>query len=404
MIIRLLTVAYYKLKMLLADRLFFAAMIIIPLLITVAAGYALRYEKLNTIPLAIVDEDMSGSSALLLDRLDGKEGISLKRSGRENAKEMLENNEAEQVYIITAGFEDSILKGESEGLIEMYSSPSSYSEGFTREVVAAEAIRIIMANTAADNVLQKYEELGIEKDGGFREEVTAYADTFWEPEPIFTIDYREIKGDAVETVKRVSLPAASASSTGLIIAFIMFFMLFSSGWLIEERTNGTIKRLGAGDRALAVSFQGSVLALFAAGTLQILMFSIVLKLLFGIVLFTGIYSYLVLAAYLLAVISISLFLSSVLKTQTQLQAGAPVVALLSGFAGGCFWNFIEMPERIRLLSLLTPQGWALDAVNALLLDPGDVSAAAMPLVVLFSVSLVLLPVSYVIINTQLRRA
>lgn len=404
MIIRLLTVAYYKLKMLLADRLFFAAMIIIPLLITVAAGYALRYEKLNTIPLAVVDEDMSVSSKLLLDRLGGKEGISLTRTDRANAMEMLEDHEAEQVYIISEGFEDSILKGESKGLIEMHSSPSSYSDGFTREVVAAEAIRIIMTNTAADNVLQKYDELGIEKDSGFREEVTAYADTFWEPEPIFTIDYREMRGDQTESVERVSMPAASASSTGLIIAFIMFFMLFSSGWLVEERTNGTIKRLGAGNRALAVSFQGSVLALFAAGALQILMFSVVLKLFFGIVLFTGFWSYLVLAAYLLAVIGISMFLSSVLKTQTQLQAGAPIVAMLTGFAGGCFWNFIEMPERIRTLSLLTPQGWALSAVNALLLEPGAISAAVMHVLVLFAISLVLLPVSYVIINTQLRRA
>jgi hypothetical protein len=98
-----------------------------------------------------------------------------------------------------------------------------------------------------------------------------------------------------------------------------------------------------------------------------------------------------------------MFLSSVLKTQTQLQAGAPIVALLTGFAGGCFWNFIEMPERIRFLSLLTPQGWTLSAVNALMLDPGSISAAAVPLLVLFSVSLVLLPASYVIINTQLRR-
>lgn len=390
--------------MLLADRLFFAAMIIIPLLITIAAGYALRYEKLNTIPLAVVDEDMSDSSRLLLDRLDEKEGISLTRTDRENAMEMLENYEAEQVYIISEGFEDSMLKGESEGLLEMYSSPSSYSEGFTREVVVAEAIRIIMTNTAADNVLQKYEELEIEKGSGFREEVTAYADTFWEPEPIFTIDYREIRGNETESVERVSMPAASASSTGLIIAFIMFFMLFSSGWLIEERTNGTIKRLGAGNRALAISFQASVLALFAAGVIQILMFSVVLKLFFDIVLFTGVWSYMILAAYLLAVIGISMFLSSVLKTQTQLQAGAPVVALLSGFAGGCFWNFIEMPERIRSLSLLTPQGWALSAVNALLLDPGAVSDAVMPLVVLFAISLVLLPASYVIINTQLRRA
>ena len=338
----------------LADKLFFAAMIIIPLLITVSAGYALRYEKLNTIPVAMVDEDRSISSSLLMDRLTGEEGIDLLyRQGK--SREMLENSQVEQIFIIKPGFAGSIERGESDGLIEMYSSPSSYSADFTREVVAGEAIRIIMNSMAANDVISKYSELGMDMGSDFRDEVEAYADSFWEPEPLMTIDYRELRGTAAEPVDRVSMPAATASSAGLITAFIMFFMLFGSGWLVEERTNGTIKRLGAGHGAVAVSFGGSILALLAAGILQIMMFSIILKVFFDIVLFNGILSYLALLTYLLAVIAISMFLSSVLKTQAQLQAGAPVIALLTGFMGGCFGIYRDA-GKIRFLSLLTPQG------------------------------------------------
>lgn len=398
-----MSVTFYKLKMMLADKLFFAAMIIIPMLITVAAGYALRYEKLNTIPVAVVDEDMSSSSQLLTDRLKGKEGISLILAGREEAEKMLENSQVEQVYIIKPGFEEALERGESEGLIEMHSSPPSYSAGFVREVVAGEAFRLIMNNMAANSVTSKYDELGIDMGSGFRDEVIAYSDSFWEPEPLMTIDYRELRGTAAESVDRVSMPAATASSAGLITAFIMFFMLFGSGWLVEERTNGTIKRLSAGHGAVAVSFGGSILALFAAGILQVVMFGAILKLFFGIVLFNGVLSYIALLSYLLAVVAISMFLSSILKTQAQLQAGAPVIALLTGFMGGCFWNFVEMPERIRLLSLLTPQGWALNALNGLLLDPSDASAMMLPVMVLLGASLILLPASYVIIRMQLRK-
>lgn len=398
-----MSVTFYKLKMMLADKLFFAAMIIIPMLITVAAGYALRYEKLNTIPVAIVDEDMSSSSQLLTDRLKEKEGITLHVTGREEAERMLENSEVEQVYIIRPGFGKAIENGESDGLIEVYSAPSSYSADFTREVVAGEAFRLIMNNAAANEVTGKYDELGIDMGSGFRDEVIAYADSFWEPEPLLTVDYRELNGTGAEPVDRVSMPAATASSAGLITAFIMFFMLFGSGWLVEERTNGTIKRLGAGHGAVAVSFAGSILALFAAGILQIVMFGAILKLFFGIVLFNGVLSYITLLSYLLAVVAISMFLSSVLKTQAQLQAGAPVIALLAGFMGGCFWNFVEMPERIRFLSLLTPQGWALNALNGLLLDASDTSAMLLPVSVLLGVSLILLPASYIIIKIQLNR-
>jgi len=350
-----------------------------------------------------VDEDMSGSSRLLADRLEGKEGISLILADRDEAGKMLENSQVEQVYIIKPGFGEALERGESDGLIEMYSSPSSYSAGFVREVVAGEAFRLIMNNLAANSVTSKYDELGIDKGSSFRDEVIAYSDSFWEPEPLMTIDYRELRGTAAEAVDRVSMPAATASSAGLITAFIMFFMLFGIGWLVEERTNGTIKRLSAGRGAVAVSFGGSILALFAAGVLQIAMFGMILRLLFGIVLFNGILSYIALLSYLLAVVAISMFLSSILKTQAQLQAGAPVIALLTGFVGGCFWNFVEMPERIRLLSLLTPQGWALDALNGLLLDPSDTSVMMLPVLVLLGASLILLPASYVMIRMQLRK-
>lgn len=400
---RLLSIAFYKFKMMMSDRLFFAAMIIIPLLITLAAGYALRYEKMDTIPIAVVDEDMSDNSVLLLERISRKEGIQLKIANQKEAVEMLENYQVEQVVVIGKGFGESVRQGVSEGLIDLINSPSSQSAGFTQEVVASEAMRLITANMAANNVEQQYQELGITIESGFKAKVAAFADELWDPEPLLTIEYRELEAGADKPVSKEMLPASSASSAGLIIAFMMFYMLYGSGWVIEERLNGTIKRLGAGKGAVALSFQGSILALLFAGTLQIFMFSAVLRIFFDITLFRGVFSYLVLFVYLLAVIAISMFLASVLKTQAQLQAGAPVLALFTGFAGGCFWNFVEMPERIRTLSLFTPQGWALGALNALLLNPADTTAIINPVLILFTAALILLPASYIIINMQLRQ-
>ena len=401
--IKLISTVLYKLKMMLCDKLLFLAMILIPLMITVAAGYSFRHEKLDVIPVAVVDEDASEYSSLLLERLSGKEGLSLITTDRETAAALLEDNEAEQVFIIQKGFEESVRKGVSDGLIELVNSASSYSAGYTSEVVAGEVIRILTANMAANNVTEQYEELGIEKGSGFWDEVYGYADALWEPEPLMTIEYKELKAGVAEKVSQISLPAASASAAGLIVAFINFYMLFAGGWLIEERMNGTIKRLGVGKGAIALSFQGSILALFIAGILQITMFTVVLRLFFGITLFKDPLSLLVLAAYLLAVIAISMFLSSVLKTQAQLQVGAPVIALLTGFVGGCFWNYVEMPQSVQILSLFTPQGWALRALNRLMADPAALIFAGRSLMVLFAITLILLPVSYIIIIIQLRR-
>lgn len=388
--------------MMMADRLLFLSMIVIPLLIIIAAGYALRYEKLDIIPVAAVDEDGSEYSSVLIERLSGKEGMSLYVENREKAIAMLDNSKVEQVFIINEGFEGAVKNGEREGLIELISSPSSYSSGYAKEVIAGEALRLVTSNMAANDVVGHYKELGIDKSDNFRDEVAAYAEGLWEPEPLLTVDYKELKAGIVSVVSRTTLPASSASSAGLLTAFIMLYMLFGSGWLVEERMNGTIKRLGVGNGAVAASFGGSILALFSTGALQIILFCAVQKIFFDISLFSGVFSRIILFAYLLAVISISLFLSSVLKTQAQLQAGAPVFALFTGFTGGCFWNFVEMPERIAKLSLLTPQGWALKGINGLLMNPADITAALVPLLVLTLTTLILLPLSYIIINMQIR--
>ncbi len=402
-LIKVIGVAFYKLKMMLSDKLLFAAMILIPIMIMVTAGFTLKNEKLDTIPIAVVDDDESAYSSLLLERLSKKEGLSMTTTDRKGARVLLEDSEVEQVFIIGKGFGESVKKGESDGLIEVTSSSSSYSAGYTAEVVAGETIRMVTADMASNNVIQLYASLGIEKGSGFRDEVYAFADALWEPEPLMTIDYRELKAGVVGRVSRAVPSTSTAASAGLIVAFIMFYMLFAGGWLIEERLNGTIKRLAVGSGAVAASFFGSILSLFAAGALQIFIFSAVLRLFFDITLFAGALSYLVLFAYLLAVIAISMFLSSVLKTQAQLQAGAPVLALLTGFAGGCFWNFIELPERVEYLSLFTPQGWALKALNSLISDPASLSSTMMPLLALLAISLILLPASYIIINMQFRR-
>lgn len=399
---KLLTITWYKLKMMFSDRLFFAAMVILPLFITIAAGYALRYEKSNLIPIAFVDEDGSTYSEQLVKRIFDKEGFKVMKVSKDEAFSLLDGNKVEQVFVIKQGFEERIKNGENKELIDVVASPSSYSAGFTSENVAGEAMRLITGELAADWVEKEYEKLGIEMENGFRAEILKYNETFWEPDPLLTITYKELKGGGINKVTRVSMPAATATSIGLITAFLMFYILFSSGWLVEERTNGTLARLAAGPGALFQSYMGSVFSLLIAGATQVLLFYCVDKLLFDVELFPGIFSYPLLLVYILAVISISLFLSSILKTQAQLQAGAPVLALMTGFAGGCFWNFVEMPEQIRLLSFFTPQGWLLEGIKNLIQYPADFSVILPATVVLSTMALILMPLSYIIILIRLK--
>ncbi|MCX7924049.1 MAG: ABC transporter permease [Clostridia bacterium] len=399
---KLLTITLYKLKIMLSDRLFFAAMIILPLFISGATGSALRYEKLNIVPVAVTDEDGSSYSKLLLERLSKKEGLGLDITTREQAVQMVKNNKVEAAFIVRKGFEDKIRKGDDKEIIDIINAPLSFSFGYVSEVVAGEVMRFTANSIAAQRVLGQYDRLDIPVNAGLSEEVMKYADSQWEPKPLMTIDYREMEGGSAIEVSKVSVPTATTTSVGIIVMFIMLYILFSSGWLIDERTNGTLRRLVSGSNALRYSFMGNISTLVIAGIIQIAVISVVNRWVFQVELFPGGWSYAVLGAYLLAVISVSMFLSSVLKTPAQLQAGAPVLALLTGFVGGCFWNFTEVSEQIKQLARFTPQGWALEGINSLIINSENISAVYLPMGVLILMSLILLPVSYIIIKVQVR--
>jgi ABC-2 type transport system permease protein len=384
--------------MMLSDRLFFAAMVIIPLLITVVTGYVLRDEKADSVKIAIVDQDNSDFSRILIERLSVKEGIDLKNIDGEYALDLLENNEVEEIFIIKSGFKDRIINGENEELIDIMKSPSSFSAEFVGEVVAGEVMRLLSNSVAVDWITSEYRRFGKEVNDNLEDEILEYVESQWEPEPLMTIRYQEMEGSVAKDMERVSMPASTAASVGVIIVFIMFYVLFCSGWLIEERVSGTLKRLVSGLHTLGYSFVGSILALMFLGILQMILFLTICKTVFDVVVFTSAWSYIVIFVYLLSVISISLFLSSILKTPSQLQAGAPVLALLMGFVGGCFWNFVEMPKSLKALSLLTPQGWTLKGINSLLISPLEPDSAIQSIIVLLVISLILLPLSYIIIK------
>lgn len=398
---KLLTIVYYKLKMMASDRIFISAMIFIPVFITLATGLALRHEKLGIVPIVFVDEDASGDSQLLVERMQRKEGLAVEILERKKAGEVLIQNKAEAVFLIKKGFSEKLKAGNNIELIDFIKSPSSYSSEYIAELVAGEVLRTYSGYMAANSVVSKYNKLGRATGEELFNEVMKYTDSFWEPEPLMKMEYYEIKGGEPGR-QSFYMPAATATSAGIITVFIMLYILFCSGWLIEERTNGTLKRLIAGMGSLSLTYAANITAMFISGMFQIFLFAVIIKLVFGVVLFTGVLSYLVMASYLICVISISMLLSSILKTTAQLQSTAPFIALVTGFIGGCFWNFVDVPHRIKILSRLTPQGWALSAINSLIIGSRLTKDILLAFSVLLIIPLILLPLSYIIIRAGMR--
>lgn len=383
-----------RLKIILTDKLFILTMVVIPILLSMITGYAQRKEKLGFIPIVLVDEDGSQSSQLLCTRLMGKEGIKAKKTVRDEAYSDIESENVEAMIIINKGFETGLANGNLNELITLIKSPSTYSAELLMEIVACETLRIYSADFTFNWLRNSFKNRGMDTSFLTRGEIALNIEEYWEPQPLMTIEYEEINASPKSNVT-VTIPPFAAASMGLLILFIMLSLLFGSGWLCEEKINGTIQRAMIVNGAISKLFLGNVGALCIMGFTLTAIFSLVQWVFFDVIIFKELSSLLIIALYIFNAASISMLMASIFRTPHQLQASAPILALTTGIMGGCLWNLAGVPKSLLKISLLTPQGWALRALTTLYTAPNQWDMLLSTFVFLGTSALIFLAIAYI---------
>jgi ABC-2 type transport system permease protein len=391
---RFLSILKNRLLVHFSDKLFVLAILILPVLLSSISGYALRKEKLGYVPVFLADEDETESSELLTYRLMNKEGLRVKTGLLKDGEKEVRDDNAEAMIVIGKGFEANLKSGNIDGLVTVVKSPSTYSAELIKEIVASEVLRIYSTDFTYNWLRRNFNDIN-------RSEISERLEEKWQPNPIMTITYEEIevesKGDG-----NITIPPFAAASLGLLILFIMLGLLFGSGWLCEEKINGTIQRAMSVKGALRQLFMGNIAALFIMGLFLTIIFTGMQRVFFGVLLIKGPLSFLLIVLYILCVSSISMFMSAVFRSSHQLQASAPVLALVSGIMGGCLWNFAGVPKPLLSIALLTPQGWALRALTSLYSAPDRMEPVLSAALVLGAASIGFIMLSYYSLKRTLR--
>lgn len=353
----------YKFKVLIKDKMLITLLVFMPLFFTLLVGGVQDYEKQQVIPIAVVDSDQSTYSQLVIERFTKKGGVQvLEIEEVEKARELVKSYQVEAAFIIKQGFQERINQEKIDQTITVLKSPNSLSYVLIQELLASEVIRLAANEAAANWVMTIYEKENLKltrEEPDLWSAAWDYTDSLWEPKPLMTMEYQELAGEGQSTVERRTIPVLSSLTLGMILFFLMLLLLFNSSWLIEERNNSTLKRIKMLPGLLQKYFAANLLFLFILGLIQVCFLVLVVKLIFGVAIFTSLYQYVLIICYLLAVIAVGMWLSVLFKTPMQLQSAAPLAALLTSVLGGCFWAFIDPPELIRIFSFFTPQGWVI---------------------------------------------
>ena len=156
---------------------------------------------------------------------------------------------------------------------------------------------------------------------------------------------------------------------GYAVMFLLFGVMLGAEGLLEERDKGTLGRLIVAPVARTSILGGKLTAQFLVAIAQMSILFGVGHFAFGMNLgnsLPGLFLMIGMTAF--TATAFGILLASVVRTRRQATSLGTMIIILSSGLGGSWWPLSIEPEFMQKLAHLTINAWALDGINALILD------------------------------------
>jgi len=209
--------------------------VVLPLVLTMLFGSVFGAGGASAVRVFFVDEDASAYSARVGALIDAEESFAVEEMTRFEAEEMIASGDGSVAVIIPEGFGDDLESGNAE--IHVLRHPASENAFAVQSVVQGIAARMSESAAVARIVSAAPSGAGISFDETYRR-----VDAGWEPQPpVYAVGRMavasEVRGDSVLA------EGQAQSSIGFTVWFILFMTFGSAGGILEEREQGTLRRL-----------------------------------------------------------------------------------------------------------------------------------------------------------------
>lgn len=347
-------------------------------------------EGLPPVRVAVVDEDRTEASALLVAALEDEAGLEVERledepiaAARARARRMVEDGEAPAAVVVPAGFGARLGRFPEEALtVELVCDRAA--DPVAHRVVGGLLQRAVIL--AAPDRLVRGVVRWIEDESGpltpaQRELLEIVAESV-DPAGIDRSGEAPTPFEVVVTDVRARLGregrnVASYYAAAIGVMFLLFTMTTAMRGLIAEEETGTLERLLATDLGMGRLLFARWIFATALGCVQLAVMFLWAWAVFDVDLFgsgrlAGVLVMTVTAAA--AAATFGLVLGAACRTQGQLQGLATVVILLMSALGGSMVPRWLMPEAMQRLGLLTFNAWAVVGYEKVLWRDAPVSA------------------------------
>lgn len=409
---KVLDIALNDLRLMLKDREFLINLVVIPLVISLAVGYANGAGADPTpsapaIRIDVIDDDRSELSESFIRRLreananfvlcpmDQTEADTCAFADAEFtpalAQERLQDTTSLALIEIPEGFADQLNSGEGARIVYRANEDTS-APSYILQAVNAVVQRLggaLLAARVGTDVATSFEALEFRDDAdraAFTENVRDRADALWS-ENLLEVNY-VISDAALAAEPSPQQVGFGQSITGIGTMYVMFAVLPAAAAFLQERKNWTIQRMVTMPLTRAQILGGKLLARFTIGMVQyviVFAFGMVLGVRFGN---DALALALVMVAFTLCITALTLALTTLLRSPAQASGLTLFLSLTLAPLGGAWWPLEIVPGWMRTVGHISPVAWAMDSYRSLLFYDGSLSTVIMPVLVLLGMAVV----------------
>lgn len=299
-----------------------------------------------------------------------------------SARSTVDRQEADVALIIPAGFTQAALTPDQEASVVLYQDPTlTIGPGIVKDLVNHFMDGFSGAKIAANVTSAVAQVSGAQVDSQLTEQAARQYAAYLESSS--HANMLQIVSPSGATNQETSgFTMMGPIMAGMIIFFVFFMGANGAESIIREHEEGTLARLFTTPTTATKILSGKFVGIFVTLVIQTAILLVVSALIFHIAWGEPLSVGLATLGLIVSATGFGVMLMSFIKSSRQTGPVLGGVLTLTGMLGGLFTNGLpNIPESMNKVSLIMPQGWAIQAWKLSLAGNGA-DAVLLPALVL----------------------
>ncbi len=376
---KIFDIAFIKMKLILKDKGSFAWMFLAPFLFITVIVYGFEGTD-NKINVSIVDNAKTSLSKEIIKILKDNDEYPMEVVTFKEGKKQLIDGTSIAIITIPPNF-DKMVKGEKvEDFFTLYKVRDNQRVRAISNIIEAD----FLALRIKYNICNASEKILTDTIPTLPESVVKEAS-----EKIETEYDEGIKSNFISVVNEEekkeenNANEMTYSTIGIMIIFILFFVINGAGTLLQERKDGVISRLKSTATSNEVILMGQALGLFIVGWIQVIVLILIGKYVYSINWGKSVLGLILLfSSFLLSSAMLGILIGNLSKNRNMLTSLTAIIVMPTSLLGGCMWSKDMMSDLLIKVSYITPQSWFMDGIVDLVIRNSNMEVVIKPSIML----------------------